>query len=102
MATRTSRLSEMDAIGEVAAIQLIRDRNDEGLRWLIENHSARIQAVLLRQYGCSPDLVVDAIYLAALVVWDKIEKFDESKGRLPAYFLLVAKCQLLDLLRNEP
>lgn len=74
------------------------ERDKEGVRLLLQTHGPRVSGFLNKYFPAHAD---DALQEALKKVLISIDKFDESKGTLGAWFLTVAKNAALDLIRGE-
>ena len=82
---------------------LLRQRQERGLRQLLEDHGGRVLSVLRKQL-CPPldSTALDvALNTAAHRAWHSIHTFDPKRGSLPAWFLIVTRnCALRELERE--
>jgi len=81
----------------------IMDKEEEGLRLLLECHGGKVNSYLKKKFSniLSDIEINEALYEAARKVWDKIESYDEDKGKLGAWFLIIARNCANDIISRE-
>ncbi len=81
---------------------LIMDRDEEGLRSLLEAHGPAIKGALRKTYRdvLAPDEIEEVLNQAAFHAWRKISQFDDTRGTLGAWFLAIARNAAIDYLRQ--
>lgn len=81
----------------------IMDREELGVRQLLAKYGGKVKALLRWKFGAQLDAEdrTDVLHRAATRAWKYIEKFDESKGSLWAWFAAIAQNQAIDLLQEE-
>lgn len=74
------------------------DRDQEGVRLLLQVHGPRVLGFLRKYF---PAQAEDALQEALKKVLISIDTFDDSKGKLGAWFLTIAHNAARDLVRGE-
>ncbi|MCB0311494.1 MAG: sigma-70 family RNA polymerase sigma factor, partial [Bdellovibrionales bacterium] len=79
------------------------DRDEEGLRCLLDTHGGKVKGYLAKTYGnvLSSIELNEALYQAAVNVWRNIDSYDENKGKLGSWFLRIAQNCAVDIIRRE-
>lgn len=77
---------------------LLMERDKDGVRLLLQSHGPRVVGFLRKYFLAHAD---DALQEALKKVLNSIDTFDDTKGKLGAWFLTVARNAALDLIRGE-
>jgi DNA-directed RNA polymerase specialized sigma24 family protein len=95
----TANSPERDA----RTIALLIQGHRDGMRLLLEDHGGVVRAYLLRKFGTilDPWEIDEVLGLAAVRVWQSAARFDDSRGRLRAWFAVVARNNSLKLLAHK-
>lgn len=81
---------------------LIMERNERGLRALLEVHGPKVKGSLRKAYRdvLAPDELDEILNQAAFNAWRRIDQFDDARGTLGAWFLAIARNAAVDYLRH--
>lgn len=77
---------------------LLMERDKEGVRLLLQAHGPKVLGFLRKYFPAHAD---DALQEALKKVLTSIDTFDDTKGKLGAWFLTVAQNAARDLVRGE-
>lgn len=77
---------------------LLMERDREGVRLLAQAHGPRVLGFLRKYFPAHAD---DALQEALKKVLTLIDTFDDTKGKVGAWFLTIARNAALDLIRRE-
>ena len=88
---------------DLEIVFLIMDKEEEGLRLLLEHHGAKVHSYLKKHYKnvLSELEINEALYEAIDKIWCKIDSYDEKKGKLGAWFLRIAQHCAINIIRRE-
>jgi RNA polymerase sigma factor (sigma-70 family) len=87
-------------IEEQELIALLRARSQRGLRILYDNYSAALFGVISRIITDN-ETAEDVLQEAFVKIWNNIDNYDTSKGRLFTWLLNVARNQAIDKTRSK-
>jgi len=81
---------------------LILDRDEAGLRALLEVHGPRVKGWLNQRFAelLGPDEIDAVLNVAAFNAWRRIVQFDDARGSLGGWFLRIAHNAAVDCLRQ--
>ena len=84
-------------------VRLIRDRQDIGLRTLLERYGSLTQRALKRSFGNALDdaEIDEAMSTASYNAWRAIASYEPGKGTLRAWFFVIARNACRVILRNR-
>ncbi len=83
-----------------ACLDGIRDRKETALARLYDLTLSRVYGVALRILR-SADLAEEAVSDVYMQVWRDVARYDDSRGRVLAWLLIIARSRSLDLLRRQ-
>jgi RNA polymerase sigma-70 factor, ECF subfamily len=86
------------AMDDASLVQRLRSGDREALGELYDRHAPVAQAVALRIVG-DREQAEDLVHDAFVIVWQKIARFDASRGSLRAWLLTIVRNRGIDRLR---
>lgn len=88
---------------DIDIVALLKQRDQSGLRRLLQNYGAKIKWYLRKEFKGSLDDsgVLDALNQAAFRAWRFIDSFDSKKGTLRAWFYKLARNCALSILQQQ-
>lgn len=87
-------------INEAELIALLRRKEKMALGYLYDNYSAALFGIILRIVQ-NEKVAEEVLQDAFMKVWDKIDSYDESKGRLFTWMLNLSRNLAIDKLRSK-
>lgn len=78
----------------------LKAKDRTALSYLYDNYSASLYGVIYRILP-KEDMAEEVLQDVFLKIWDKIESYDASKGRLFTWMLNIARNQAIDKLRSR-
>ena len=94
IATRTLHIAENDLVARLRA------KDTSALDYLYDHYSGALNGVvyrIVRSEGIAEEILQDVF----LKIWDKIENYDASKGKLFTWMLNIARNQAIDKTRSK-
>lgn len=93
-------ITSKNHINEEDLIKRLKNKEREALSYLYDNYSSALYGVIYRilQHEDVAEEVLQDIFLK---IWDKIESYDASKGRLFTWMLNIARNQAIDKTRSK-
>lgn len=95
----------MSKYGDIAADQGLlilglKNREQEALRTLYENYSGALNGIIYRIVG--DDVISEEVLQDVIIkIWDKINSYDSTKGRLFTWMMQIARNSALDKVRSK-
>ncbi len=88
---------------DARTLELLRLGDEDGLRRLLNDHSARVLGALRREFRSTLDLPAldDAVGQATANVWRSIHTYDPARGALRTWFHRIARNCALHIIRHE-
>jgi RNA polymerase sigma-70 factor (ECF subfamily) len=83
-----------------ACLARIRDRDETALARLYDLTVGRVYGIALRILR-SADLAEEAVSDVYMQVWRDVNRYDDSRGRVLGWLLIIARTRSLDLLRRQ-
>lgn len=81
-------------------ISLLRQRNEEGILYVIETYGGLLQSIVYKRLFTYPDRAEECMNDIFLGIWMNIDSFDESKGSFVNWICGVARLETIDTLRK--
>lgn len=78
----------------------LRDRDRSALDYLYDHYSGALYGVVLRVIQ-KEDIAEEVLQDVFLKIWDKINQYDSSKGKLFTWMLNIARNQAIDKMRSK-
>lgn len=94
IATRTNHIAEPDLVKGLKA------KNPASLDYLYDHYSAAMYGIITRVVK-NEDVAEEVLQDVFLKIWDKIESYDASKGKLFTWMLNIARNQAIDKTRSK-
>ena len=94
IATHTSHIAEPDLIKGLKA------RNPASLDYLYDHYSAAMYGIITRVVK-NEDVAEEVLQDVFLKIWDKIDAYDSTKGKLFTWMLNIARNQAIDKTRSK-
>ncbi len=85
---------------EEKLVALLKGQDKKGLEILYERYAAALYGVVFRIVG-SQTLAEDVLQESFVKIWQKIDHYDASKGRLFTWILNIARNSAIDLTRSK-
>lgn len=85
---------------EEELILLLQKRDQKGIEFLYDNYSAALYGIICRIVN-STDVAEDLLQKTFIKIWEKIEYYDSSKGRLFTWMLNIARNNAIDYTRSK-
>jgi RNA polymerase sigma-70 factor (ECF subfamily) len=87
-------------IEEAILVARLNDRDKQALAYLYDHYSAALYGVVSRIVQ-KEELAEEVLQDVFLKIWDKIDSYDASKGKLFTWMLNIARNQAIDKLRSR-
>jgi RNA polymerase sigma factor (sigma-70 family) len=94
ISTRSNHIPEPDLIKGLKA------RNPASLDYLYDHYSAAMYGIITRVVR-TEDVAEEVLQDVFLKIWDKIDAYDASKGKLFTWMLNIARNQAIDKMRSK-
>jgi RNA polymerase sigma-70 factor, ECF subfamily len=99
-ASRPDARASADASDDARLLLGVRGRDERALDALYDRYSGLVYALALRMVG-DRDLAEEVLQDTFLRCWGGAERYDESRGRVAAWLMGVARNRAIDLLRSR-
>jgi RNA polymerase sigma-70 factor (ECF subfamily) len=93
-------IEKTKTISEKDLILLLKKKDKRGIDYLYDNYSSALYGVILRIVK-TEDLAEEVMQDCFLKIWEKIEMYDDSKGKLFTWIISIARNLALDKLRSK-
>lgn len=93
-------MSKPATISEEALIAGLKSRNKSAFDYLYDHYSAALYGVISRIIT-NEDIAEEVLQDAFLRIWDRIDNYDSSKGRLFTWMLNIARNLAIDKTRSK-
>jgi RNA polymerase sigma factor (sigma-70 family) len=93
-------LKKHQNISEENLIDLLRNRNEEGISILYDNYSATLYGIIFR-IVLYEDIAEDILQDAFLKIWNNFAQYDSSKGRLFTWMMNICRNLAIDKVRSK-
>ncbi|MBX9853177.1 MAG: sigma-70 family RNA polymerase sigma factor [Cytophagaceae bacterium] len=87
-------------MSEKNLISLLKKKDQRGIEYLYDNYSSALYGVILRIVK-SEAIAEEVLQDSFVKIWEKIDMYDESKGRLYTWILNLTRNLALDKLRSK-
>ncbi len=87
-------------ISQEELVTLLKNRDQSALSLLYENYSLALFGVIFRLLG-DQELAEEQLQECFLKIWNNIESYDSSKGRLFTWMLMIARNTAIDAMRKK-
>lgn len=94
----------VSTVDDLDIILMMMDKDEEGLRLLLRIHGPKVMALMqskLSNTALTNEDIEEALYTAAQTAWERIDTFDDRKGRLVPWFFRIAYNAAIDILRRD-
>ncbi|MDX1904862.1 MAG: sigma-70 family RNA polymerase sigma factor [Thermonemataceae bacterium] len=91
---------EKTFFSESELIALLREKDQKAFSYLYDNYAPIVYGVALRILS-SEELAQDVVQEAFLKVWNRIEQYEDSKGRLFTWVINIVRNAAIDKLRSK-
>lgn len=85
---------------EEELIHLLRQQSREGFDYLYKNYSAGLYGII-RKVIADEETAKDVLQEVFVKIWNNIERFDETKGRIYTWMINIARNAAIDKLRSK-
>lgn len=77
-------------------ILLIKQRNEEGLRQLINQYAGLLKSIINKTLAAFPAHQAECLNDVLLAIWENIEQYDESKSSFKNWICVIAKYRAIN------
>lgn len=88
-------------MNEKKLIKLLKRKNTDGLKILMEDYSGILNSVISRTLSSFPFLVEEVLNETIFAIWENINYYDSSRSSFKNYLASIARYKAIDLLRKE-
>lgn len=81
-------------------VRRLKERDETALQYLYEHYAAALNGIISRTLG-DEQLAEEALHDVFIKIWEQIEKFDPSKGKLFTWMYRIARNYALDVRRSK-
>lgn len=81
-------------------IVLIKNRNEEGLRQLIDQYAGLLKSIINKTLAVLPELQEECLNDVLLAIWNNIEQYDEMKSSFKNWICVIAKYRAINYLKK--
>jgi RNA polymerase sigma factor (sigma-70 family) len=100
MAYLSNRLSEVTTYNEAELLQGLQAHDEQAFSYLYDHYSKALFAVIL-PFVQQQDVAEDILQEVFVKVWQHIQSYNESKGRLYTWMLNIARNHAIDRIRSK-
>ena len=100
MAYLSNRLSEVTTYSEAELLQGLQAHDEQAFSYLYDHYSKALFAVIL-PFVQQQDVAEDILQEVFVKVWQHIQSYNESKGRLYTWMLNIARNHAIDRIRSK-
>lgn len=81
-------------------IYQIKNRNEEGLRLLIDQYAGLLKAIINKTLAALPLHQEECLNDVLLAIWNNIEQYDETKSNFKNWICVIAKYRAINFLKK--
>ena len=96
----SNRLSEVTTYNEAELLQGLQAHDEQAFSYLYDHYSKALFAVIL-PFVQQQDMAEDILQEVFVKIWQHIQSYNESKGRLYTWMLNIARNHAIDRIRSK-
>lgn len=81
-------------------IRQIENRNEEGLKQLIDQYVGLLKSIIQKTLAYLPDYHQECLNDTLLAIWNNIDKYDETKSSFKNWICVIAKYRAINYLKK--